>query len=132
MNLDVSAARFIPMRRLLSGEDEEYLIRQGFHREASRIRSHHREYFFAFVNMLEKDFGAAHAARKTAMAGNWDFEALLKERVTASYYLWVMRTAGAMHFVRLPQAARLAETCFERVQPFMRPISLQPERAGAY
>lgn len=132
MTLDVSAARFIPMRRLLSGEDEEYLIRRGFRREAARIRSHHREYFFRFVDMLEKDFDAAHAARKTAMAGNWDFEALLKERVTASYYLWVMRTAGAMHLVRLPQAARLAETCFERVQPFIRATSFQPEGVGAY
>ncbi len=132
MTLDVSAARFIPMRRLLSGEDEEYLIRQGFHREASWIRSHHREYFFAFVDMLEKDFGAAHAARKTAMAGNWDFEALLRERFTASYYLWVMRTAGAMHLVRLPQAARLAEACFQKVQPFISATSLQTETAGAF
>lgn len=125
MTLDVSVARFAPMRRLLSGEDESYLIRQGFRREASWIRSHHREYFFGFVNMLEKDFGAAHSARKAAMADNWDFETLLKERMAASYYLWVMRTAGVMHSLHVPQAARLAEACFERVQPLISTAALE-------
>jgi hypothetical protein len=120
MTLDVSVARFAPMRRLLSGEDEAYLIRQGFHREASRVRAHHRRYFFRFVDMLEKDFDSAHAARKAAMAGNWDFETLLKERFTASYYLFAMRTAAVMHFAHLPQAARLADAYFERVQPMIR------------
>jgi len=129
MTLDVSVARFAPMRRLLSGEDEDYLIRKGFRREASWIRSHHREYFFRFVDVLERDFGTAHAARKAAMAGNWDFEALLKERCTASYYLFAMRTAGAMHFMHLPQAARLAEAYFERVQPLIRVAALGPMAA---
>lgn len=76
--------------------------------------------------MLERDFGTAHAARKTAMAGNWDFETLLKARFAASYYLWVMRTAGAMHFVHFPQAARLAEVCFERVQSLLGATTLEP------
>jgi hypothetical protein len=120
MTLELSAARFAPMRRLLSGEDEDYLIRQGFHREASWIRTHHRKYFFRFVDMLEKDFGSAHAARKAAMAGNWDFETLLKERVAASYYLFAMRTAGVLHFAHVPQASRLAAAYFERVQPLIR------------
>jgi hypothetical protein len=124
MTLDVSVGRFAPMRRLLSSEDHDYLIRQGFRGEASSIRSHHREYFFRFVDMLEKDFGMAHAARKAAMAGNWDFETLLKERFAASYYLFVMRTAGAMHFMHLPQAARLAEAYFERVQPLISATTL--------
>jgi hypothetical protein len=119
MTLDVSAARFAPMRRLLSGQDEDYLIRQGFHREASWIRTHHRTCFFRFVDMLEKDFATAHAARKAAMAGNWDFETLLKERLAASYYLMVMRTAGVMHFAHVPNAARLADAYFERVQPLI-------------
>jgi hypothetical protein len=132
MILDVSVARFAPMRRLLSSEDEDYLIRQGFRREASWIRSHHRQYFFGFVDMLERDFGTAHSARKAAMAGNWDFEALLKERVTASYYLWVMRTAGVMHSLRVPQAARLAEACFERVQPLIWATPLEPAGVPAF
>lgn len=132
MRLDVSAARFAPMRRLLSGEDEDYLIRQGFRREASWIRSHHRKYFFGFVDMLEKDFGTAHSARKAAMAGNWDFEALLKERVAASYYLWVMRTAGVMHCMHVPQAARLAAAYFERVQPLISATTLQTAGAPAF
>jgi len=122
--LDISVARFAPMRRLLSSEDEEYLIRRGFRREASWVRSHHREYFFRFVDMLEKDFAVAHAARKAAMANNWDFETLLKERFTASYYLWAMRSAGAMHFMRVPQAARLAEAYLDRVQPLIAPIAV--------
>jgi hypothetical protein len=132
MTLDVSVARFAPMRRLLSSEDEDYLIGKGFRREASWIRSHHRQYFFGFVDMLEKDFGTAHAARKAAMAGNWDFEALLKERVAASYYLWVMRTAGVMHSMHLPQAARLAEACFERVQPLIRATTLELAPARSF
>jgi hypothetical protein len=124
MTLDISTARFAPMRRLLSSEDEQYLIREGYHREASWVRSHHRQCFFQFVSMLERDFGTAHAARKAAMAGNWDFEALLSERFTASYYLFVMRTAGLMHFMRLPQAARVANAYLERVRPFI--ITLEP------
>ena len=130
MTLDVSAARFAPMRRLLSGEDESYLIREGFRREASWLRAHHRRYFFQFVNMLEKDFGTAHAARKAAMADNWEFEALLTERFSASYYLFVMRTAGLMHFMHLPQAARVANACFERVQPFI--STLQPASVNSF
>ncbi len=119
MSLDISVARFAPMKRLLSGEDEEYLLRQGFRREASRLRAHHRKLFFRFVNMLEKDFSVAHEARKAAMAGNWDFEALLKERLAASYCLWAMRTAGVMHFAHVPQAARVAQEQCERLQAFM-------------
>ena len=126
MTLDVSVARFAPMRRLLSGEDEDYLIRRGFRREASWIRAHHRKYFFHFVDMLERDFGTAHAARKAAMTDNWDFEALLKERFTASYYLFAMRTAGLMHFIHLPQAARLADAYLERVQPLIRATHFTP------
>jgi hypothetical protein len=125
MTLDVSVARFAPMRRLLSSEDEDYLIRQGFHREASWIRAHHRKYFFRFVDMLEKDFDTAHAARKAAMAGNWDFETLLKERLAASYYLFAMRTAGVMHVAHMPQAARLAVAYFERVQPLIGATQLE-------
>ena len=116
MNLDISTARFAPMRRLLSGEDESFLIRQGFHREAAQLRSHHRKLFFRFVDMLEKDFGTVHAARKASMAENWDFEALLKERFTASYYLWAMRAAGYMHLAHMPQAAAVAKAYSERLQ----------------
>lgn len=132
MGMDVSVARFRPMRRLLSGEDEKYLIRHGFRSEASRVRAHHRQFFFGFVDMLEKDFGAVHAARKMTMADNWDFETLLKERLTASYYLWVMRTAGFMHLMNLPQAARVAEACFERVQPLISVPSLATATMRAY
>ena len=131
MDLDVSVARFGPMRRLLSGEDEDYLIRQGFRREAAQLRSHHRKLFFRFVKTLQKDFDSVHAARKRAMAAdNWDFEALLKERFAASYYLWVMRSAGVMHFAHLPQAAAIAQTYCDRLQSFAgQPAPAQPTPA---
>jgi hypothetical protein len=119
MNLDVSVARFAPMRRLLSGEDEDYLVSQGLRREASRLRAHHRKLFFRFVTMLEKDFNTVHEARKAAMAGNWDFEALLKERAAASYCLWAMRAAGVMHFAHVPQAARIVDQQCQRFSEFM-------------
>jgi hypothetical protein len=131
MALDVTVARFNPMRRLLSGEDEKFLVRQGFRREASRVRANHRQFFFGFVDMLETDFGAVHAARKRAMAGNWDFETLLKERLTAAYYLWALRTAGYMHFMNLPQAARVADACFERVRPLISMPALAPAAVRA-
>jgi hypothetical protein len=131
MNLDVSTARFAPMRRLLSSDDEDFLIRQGFRREAAQLRSHHRQLFFRFVDMLQKDFSTVHAARKAAMAENWDFEALLKERFTASYYLWAMRTAGYMHMARLPQAADIARIYCDRVQSAINAASLQPVGASA-
>jgi hypothetical protein len=120
MTWDISIARFTPMRRLLSGEDENFLVRQGFPREASKLRSHHRKLFFSFVDMLQKDFAAVHAARKAASTENWDFEALLKERFTASYCLWVMRTAGMLHWAHVPQAAVVAEAYFDRMQGFIR------------
>jgi len=123
MTLDISTARFAPMRRLLSGEDEDFLVRQGFRREASMLRSRHRQLFFKFVDMLQKDFGTAHEARKAAMTENWDFETLLKERFTASYCLWVMRAAGVLHWAHAPQAASVAQAYFERVEGFMRPTA---------
>jgi hypothetical protein len=125
MTLDISAARFAPMQRLLSSEDEDYLARLGFRREASRLRSHHRKLFFRFVDMLEKDFSTVHNARKAAMAENWDFEGLMKERLTASYCLLAMRAAGMMHFAHVPQAARLAQEHCERLQSFIRMASAQ-------
>jgi hypothetical protein len=126
MTLNLSAARFAPMRRLLSGEDEDFLIRQGFRREASQLRSHHRKLFFRFVDMLQKDFITAHEARKAAMAENWDFEALLKERFTASYCLWAMRAAGVMHWVHVPQAGSVAQAYCERMQSFIAAGSAEP------
>jgi hypothetical protein len=115
----VSAARFAPMRRLLSGQDEDYLIRRGLHREASSLRAQHRKLFFRFISMLQEDFGIVHAGRKACMAEHWDFETLLKERFAASYYLWLMRVSGVMHMLRIPQAARVAQAYFDRVQPFI-------------
>lgn len=115
--MDISVARFAPMRRLLSGEDEEYLLRQGFRQEAAELRAHHRRLFFRFVNMLEKDYKTVYEARKLSMADDWNFEALLRDRLKASYYLWTMRAAGAMHFIHLPQAGKLAEGVFVEVFP---------------
>ncbi len=129
MYLDVSTARFAPMRRLLSGVDEDFLIQQGFRREAAALRSHHRKLFFRFVRMLEKDFSTVHAARKASMADNWDFESLLKEKLTASCCLWAMRAAGVMHLVRIPQASDLAQVYCDRVQSFISAPSA--ERATA-
>ena len=119
---DVSIGRFAPMRRLLSGEDEEFLIRQGFRKEASQLRSHHRKLFFRFVDMLQKDFDKVHAARKLSMAENWDFESLIKERFTASYCLWAMRAAGLMHWIHVPQAESLAQASADRMQSFLAPF----------
>ena len=123
LNLDVSVARFAPMRRLLSGEDEEFLIRQGFRREASKLRAHHRRLFFRFVNMLQKDFSRVHEARKAAMVDNWDFETLLKERFRASHCLWAMRAAGVLHLAHMPQAAGVAQAYCDRVQASLMLVS---------
>jgi hypothetical protein len=119
MSLEVSVARFSPMRRLLSGEDEDFLARQGFRHEAVKLRADHRNLYFRFVDMLERDFSTVHAARKTAMGEKWDMEQLLKERFTASYYLWAMRAAGIMHLMHLPQASQVAEAYCDRVKGFM-------------
>jgi hypothetical protein len=67
------------------------------------------------VNMLEKDFDTVYEARKLAMAENWNFESLLRDRLKASYYLWTMRAAGAMHLIHLPQAAELAQEKFDQL-----------------
>jgi hypothetical protein len=126
MNLDVSATRFAPMRRLLSTEDVDFLIRQGLRREAAQLRAQHRKLFLRFVDMLQRDFNTVHAARKAAMAENWDFEALLKERFTASYCLWAMRAAGMMHWVHVPQAAHVARAYCERLQSYIAAASATP------
>ena len=121
VTLNVSVERFAPMRRLLSDEDENYLLMQGFRREAAQLRSQHRKLYFRFVDMLQRDFAKVHDARKASMAENWDFEALLKERFTASYYLMAMRAAGLLHWVHAPQAATVAQTCCDRFQSFIAP-----------
>ena len=117
--LDVSISRFAPMKRLLSCDDEDFLVSQGFRREAALLRAQHRKLFFRFVRMLGRDFSTVHAARKAAMADNWDFEALLRERFTASYYLWMMRSAGFMHWAHIPQAADVAQSYCSRLQSFI-------------
>lgn len=128
MTLNVSADRFAPMRRLLSGQDEDYLIRQGFRREAARVRAHHRRLYFHFVDMLQKDFNRIHEARKACMVGDWDFEALLKEKYTAVSCLWLMRTAGVMHWMRLPQASQVAEAYVNRMEAYFAPLTPVPVR----
>ena len=109
MTLDVSVKRFEPMLRLLSGEDEEYLLKQGFPREAAELRARHRKLFLRFVDMLEKDFTAVQTARQAAMAGSPDLEILLRDRMTATFFLLSIRYAALMHFLRLPGAGRYAE-----------------------
>jgi len=126
--LDVTVERFAPMRRLLSGEDEEYLIRRGFRREAALLRARHRRLYFRFVNMLERDFNRVHDARKACMIGNWDFETLLKEKYTAASCLWLMRLAGVLHWLHLPQASEVAETYVTRMEPYFTPTANAPER----
>lgn len=116
---EISVARFHPMRRLLSGKDEEFLRSQGFNRQAAQLRSHHRKLFFRFVMMLEKDFGRVHAARKAAMVDDWNFEVLLRERWNASSYLWAMRLAGLMHWMYLPQAAGIAERYVGQLEQYL-------------
>lgn len=126
--LDVTVERFAPMRRLLSGEDEDYLIRQGFRREASRLRAHHRRLYFRFVAMLGRDFNRVHDARKACMVGNWDFETLLKEKLTAESCLWLMRMAGVLHLLHLPQASVVAEMYATRVESYLGPVANAPVR----
>lgn len=124
--LDISTARFAPMRRLLSGEDEDFLVRQGFRREAERLRAEHRKLYFRFVTMLERDFNRVHEARKAAMAENWDFESLMRERWTALYCVSLMRVAGMMHWVHVPQAGKIAQAYADRIQSFISTATRQP------
>ena len=126
--LDISIARFAPMRRLLSGEDEQFLMRQGFRREARQLRAEHRRMFFRFVQMLGRDFKKVHESRKATMVDNWDFEALMRERWTAYYCLSALRIAGMMHWGHVPQAAEIAQTYAEQLQGFLNPA---PQAAPA-
>jgi hypothetical protein len=130
--LDVSIARFAPMRRLLSGEDEDFLVRQGFHREAQWLRAEHRKLFFRFVHMLQRDFNRVHEARKAAMADNWDFEALLRERWTAYYCVSAMRLAGMMHWVHVPQAGKIAQSYADRLQSFISAAAPEPAAVHSF
>jgi len=118
MDLDVSVARFEPMRRLLSGEDEAYLRSQGLLREAAELRAQHRKLFFRFIDMLEKDFKRVQNARKMAMASqHLDLETLLRDRLKATYCLWALRGAATLHFMRLPRAGETAERVLEQLLP---------------
>ena len=118
MDLEVSVARFEPMRRLLSGEDEAYLRRQGLAREAATLRAQHRKLFFRFVDMLEKDFNRVQEERKIAMANqHLELEALLRDRMTATYRLWALRGAATLHYLKVPKAGEAAERLLGQLLP---------------
>jgi len=107
--------RYAPMHRLLSEEDELFLMQQGFPTAAKRLRREHRSCYFGYVKRLSGEIRAAQRLRTLAMASqeNWSFWALSAQTLLSESSLLYLRWLGCRHALGVNVAARDVKECLE-------------------
>jgi hypothetical protein len=107
--------RYAPMTRLLSRDDEIFLVEQGFPGCARSLRRQHRNCYFAYVKGLAREIRGARRLRTMAMASqeNWSFWALLAHTVLAESSLFYLRWLGCRHALGISVAARDVKECLD-------------------
>jgi hypothetical protein len=107
--------RYAPMCRLVSQDDELFLLRQGFPKEATRLRHEHRRCYFAYVTRLTREIRAARKLQALAMASreNWSFWTLLEHAVLSESSLLYLRWLGYRHAVGVRVTACDVKECLD-------------------
>ena len=98
---------YAPMLRLLNGEDEAFLVRQGSPEAAERIRRDHRRCFVGYMTLLARDARALRRQRIQSMQSNEirNFDAILTNAIRIEMALLQMRWLVWKHRLRLAVSA---------------------------
>ena len=108
-------SRYAPMTRLLSRDDEIFLVQQGIPSCARLLRSQHRGCYFSYVRELACEIRTARRLRAVAMASqeNWGFGSLLAYTVLSESSLLYLRWLGYRHSLGITVAARDVKECLD-------------------
>jgi len=107
--------RYAAMHRLLTKDDELFLMRLGFPTSAKQLRREHRNCYFGYVTRLTREIRTARRLRALAMASkeNWSFWTLLAHTVLSESSLLYLRWLGCRHTVGITVAARDVTECLD-------------------
>jgi hypothetical protein len=107
--------RYMPMHRLLAQDGELLLLRQGLGSAAHRLRYEHRNCYFGYLALLQREIHAARKLRALAMASqnSWSFWTLLAQAVLAESSLLYLRWLGYRHAAGINVGARDIRECLD-------------------
>jgi hypothetical protein len=105
--------RYAPMQRLLSRDDEHFLLRAGCRKAAVQLRREHRRCYREFLRNLKRELRNARRLQSLAMAstGQWDFWSLLANVVLSESSLLYLSWLGWKATAGIAGAARDAAEC---------------------
>jgi hypothetical protein len=107
--------RYAPMHRLLSDDDELFLMAQGFRTAARKLRRQHRNCYFRYLAGLSREIRTARKLGALAMASeeNWSFWNLLARMAISETSLLYLRWLGCRHAAGISVAARDVKECLD-------------------
>jgi hypothetical protein len=107
--------RYAPMQRLLTREDEQFLIEQGVPAAAAKLRRDHRRCYRQFLKNLRRETRKGRELLGLAMAssGKWDFWALLEHRLLTESSLVYLSWLGWKHAAGVTAAAHDVSGCLD-------------------
>ncbi|MGA2879093.1 MAG: hypothetical protein ABSG13_09100 [Bryobacteraceae bacterium] len=107
--------RYAPMHRLLTQDDDLFLVGQGFPSAAKKLRREHRLCYFGYLARLTREIRAGRRLGTLAMASKnrWSFPALLEQILIAESSLLYLRWLGYRHAAGVTVAARDVKECLD-------------------
>lgn len=107
--------RYAPMLRLLTQDDDLFLVGQGFPNAAKKLRREHRHCYFRYLAGLTSEIRDARKLNTLAMASkrHWSFPALLEQTAIAESSLLYLRWLGCRHAAGVTVAASDVRECLD-------------------
>jgi hypothetical protein len=107
--------RYAPMLRLLTQDDDLFLVGQGFPNAAKKLRREHRHCYFRYLACLTQEIRDARKLNTLAMASkrHWSFPALLEQTAIAESSLIYLRWLGCRHAAGVTVAANDVRECLD-------------------
>jgi len=122
----LTRARFAPMKRLLSNQDEDYLHARIDAGEILLFRKARREAYFGYLKELRYQVRRQRILRKLAMNGSGDYSAMradLQKLLMCKSALVYLRWLGWKRFLGIRVDGAVIEDCLALLVPEFRPIS---------
>jgi hypothetical protein len=107
--------RYAPMHRLLTQDDDLFLVGQGFPDAAKKLRREHRHCYFRYLACLTQEIRDARKLSTLAMSStrHWSFPALLEQMAIAESSLLYLRWLGCRHAAGVTVAASDVRECLD-------------------
>jgi hypothetical protein len=107
--------RYAPMHRLLTQDDDLFLVGQGFPDAAKKLRREHRHCYFRYLACLTQEIRDARKLSTLAMASkrHWSFPALMEQTAIAESSLLYLRWLGCRHAAGVTVAASDVRECLD-------------------